>query len=554
MNKTDYNIVGLDGSVKNWFLQPLRIYDSAGTLKLIREGDFMYNASGTALPNLRFDSMPFGGRVSSSNMIFQFGINDTLLTTSPKVACLGSSTMAGHGLSSPNRLEDRLNAWLTANTTTPTLTNLAVEGYTMANLRTVANGGTSGQNIEAAVALNPTFIYVDEPSNWANVYDEATQVSYMLEIFTYAFQRGILVIFSGSRPRTPYSGTQDTRLVNLNALLSAHRSLKFVSLVNFSLFLQSSTVADLRTDYDQGDGIHMNATGVQALANSITAWWQKVFYAVTAFNQYVMERSADSGTTWATFQTITDMSVKNAVSTAITGLYRIKARLKDNTTFTDVSATASITAPNPQRVLIDLGGDGILDGAQTDGGVMVPNNTIASGTPGQDAGGNWWNNIVDGRPTVAIGGFVDTTNMSVLLMTLMWDKTPRGTFSAVDYSMNYNGYTTAAISDYPISAIRDNLYFHTTAGVVTMTFVIPTGRTASIKFWGNRTESPGTSRILQFKGPLDATFAQEYNASNNLDYNTAVIFTGLVGTVAIQAQVKSGSTFGHISVIDITLT
>lgn len=346
MTKSDYNIVGSDGLIKNWFLSPLQVYDSTGALKLVREGDFTITSPiGTAVPVMRFDSIPFGGWISGSNMVFQYGTSSKLLTTSPKVVCLGSSTMAGFNLSSPNRLEDRLNAWLSANTTSPTLVNLAVAGYTMTNLRTVANGGTAGQNIEAAVAQNPTFIYVDEPTNWAASYDEATQISYMLEIFTYAFQRGILVIFGGSRPRTPYSGTQDTRLVNLNTLLQQHRTLKFVSVVNFSLFLQPSTVADLRSDYDQGDGIHLNATGVQALSASIVSFWQKALFAVTAYNQYVIEKSTDSGTTWGAFQTLTDMTLNRQTYTAATGLYRARARLKDNTTFTDNSATVSITAP-----------------------------------------------------------------------------------------------------------------------------------------------------------------------------------------------------------------
>src|SRR6187402_2188788 len=146
MTKTDYNIIGISGQLQNWFLNPIRVYDSSGTLKLLREGDFSYLPAGTKVPVMRFDSIPFGGVVSGSNMIFQYGISDGSLVRVPKLLCLGSSTMFGHGLSSPNRYADLLSAWQTANATTPTLVNLAVEGYTTANLRTVANGGTAGQN------------------------------------------------------------------------------------------------------------------------------------------------------------------------------------------------------------------------------------------------------------------------------------------------------------------------------------------------------------------------------------------------------------------------
>jgi hypothetical protein len=564
MTKTDYNIIGIDGLIKSWFLNPLQIYNSVGVLKTVREGDFSYLPNGTLAPIMRFDSIPFGGYISGSNMVFQYGISDGSLIRNPKLVCLGSSTMFGHGLSSPNRYADNLSAWQTANATTPTLINLAVEGYTLANIRTVANGGTVGQNIEAACAQNPTMILVDEPTNWASAYDEATQISYMLELFNYGFQRGILVIFNGSRPRTPYSGVQDTRLVNLNTLIKAHQILKFITNINFSNFLQPATVADLRSDYDQGDGIHLNAAGVIDLANTTTAWWTKVFYAVTAFNQYIIEQSLNGGSSWTTFQALTDMTLNNGTYPAVTGLYRARARLKDNTTFTDNSTTTSLTySAGTQRILIDLGGDGIVDSGQTDGGVMTPSNAGAPGAiPGQAADGKWWNNIVScvagagadypGATypiTINRSTIVDITNSAVAGMSIALDKAPRGTFSAIDYSMNYGG-STVAVSDYPISAVMDNLYIHTSAGIVTMTFVVPAGKTASIKFWGNR-NSTGP-RILQMRKAGDTTWL-EYDATTNTTYATAVTLTGITGTQGVEMQVKSGSTFGHISVIDISL-
>lgn len=326
------------------------VYCKSGeTAHLFKEGDFV-KSGGVAVPILRFDSIPFGGRVSGANMIFQFGISDKLLTASPTIVCLGSSTMAGQGLSSPNRLQDRLNAWLAANATGATLINYALGGQTMAALRPTASGGTAGRNIDTALADSPTIVLIDEPTNWAASYDVATQVAYMEEIFNYAFARGVLVVFTGSRPRTPYSGTQDARLVDLNAAISTHPYLKYVTCINFGNFLQPSTVADLRTDYDQGDGIHLNAAGVQALADDITAFWQRVFRAVTAFDQYTIEKSADGSTGWSVVQTITDMTLNQLTVAGETGYYRARARLKDGS-YIDYSAVTYLEfAPPPEEI------------------------------------------------------------------------------------------------------------------------------------------------------------------------------------------------------------
>src|SRR5688572_29540037 len=97
-----------NGVAKDVLLYDMYIKNNSGVGVMIKEGSFIRKSDGIAYPLLRFDTIPFGGRVSSSNMIFQLGISDKLLFASPKVACIGSSTMAGFGLSNPNRLEDRL--------------------------------------------------------------------------------------------------------------------------------------------------------------------------------------------------------------------------------------------------------------------------------------------------------------------------------------------------------------------------------------------------------------------------------------------------------------
>jgi len=723
-----------------------------------REGDLV-KAGGVAYPITRFDTLPFYLIGSGANMIATYLANAKTLFTSPVVVGMGSSTMFGHGLSSPNRYWDKVTAWFTSNSTSPTLYNIAVEGINSASMQLTSAGGTAGQNLDSALALNPTMIIWDEPTNWATSYDENQQITYWLAAFNACLARGILLFFNSARPRGSLTTSQQTRLRAFNTLLAAHPTLKYVSNIDGDTFWDTATTYALLSVYDQGDATHLTAAGTTILANDTVAVLQKVFRLATAHQSIEVHRSTDN-VTYTLFDSITDFTNYKKSYSHLSGYYKSRGKLKDGTytnfgtaiqvtnasptanaggsqsitlptstvtltgsgsdtdgtiaaylwtkisgpsagtitsptsatttvtgltiagtyvyrlTVTDnegatgfndasitVSAagnisptanagadqtlsagattatlsgsgsdsdgtiagyawsqvsgpnTAGITSPSSastgltgliagvyvfrltvtdnlgatgtddvqitavaavgQRVLIDLGGDGLVDNGQTDGGVMTPTNpstSAGSALPGQAADGKWWNNIVccvagtnNGTTLVDYPGatypitinrntLVDIANTGVTGMSFTLDKRPNGTFSAVDYSLNYNGYTAAAITDYPISAVRDNLYLHSTAGVVTLTWVIPAGKTGSIKFWGNRTETTTSNRYIQIKKSTDASFTLEYNASNNTDYNTAITFSGLTGTVAFNMQVKSGSTFGHISIFDITLT
>lgn len=209
------------------------------------------------------------------------------------------------------------------------------------------------------------------------------------------------------------------------------------------------------------------------------------------------------------------------------------------------------------RALFDLGGNGVADDADgagsnpaiQDTGVMTPSNALPNGT---DANGRRWNNIVDCRAGTWISNPVDTAGNVITGLSISSDKEPGGNFSNNDYSMNFAG-TIAAVNDYPATAVRDNCFFDANSGVVTLNIVIPAGSTATIKFWGNRATT-GTARILEFKLSTSGTYTQEYDALNNLTYTQAATFSNLSGTVQINIRCKSGSSFGHISVIDLSLT
>lgn len=529
---------------------------SGGTAHLVDEGDNI-KQGGVATPLIRFSNLPFTVALSGTNMVFKYGISDRLLKASPKVGCIGSSTMAGYNLSSPNRLEDRLLSWLTANTTgTPTLVNLAVGGITLADLLPTA---PNAYNIASICAQNPTFVFCLEPTNWANSYDTATQIAHMITIRNYAWDRGIFVIFGSSFPRTPYSGTQDTRLVELNTQLKVHPILKYHSVDFLEALLKASTTADLRTDYDQGDGIHLNASGNIFIANVITWFWDNILRPVNAFDQYVIEKSADGSTGWAAFQTVTDMTSHSLTLPAQTGYYRMRGRIKTQpTTFTSYSSSFQITAP-AQRVLFDLGGNGTDQGGGGGaGGVRTPSNTPNTATPGQDglSPNKWWNNLCLGSTGAAtlFSNPVDIDNNTITGFSCAVDKKFGGTYLAGDKSINYAG-AGAGVGDYPLTATQDSFYMHNTTGTLTLTFTIPAGKTMSLKLWGAR-GGVADDRTIQYRVGTSGTFLDGYNASSNTTFTNAISLTGLTGTAVVQLRTKgtTNDSWSYVGVIDITLT
>lgn len=181
-----------------------------------------------------------------------------------------------------------------------------------------------------------------------------------------------------------------------------------------------------------------------------------------------------------------------------------------------------------QRILIDLG---------------------AAATTTTDTNNVTWNNITSGVAGTWLATAKDTAGTTVNL-SISSDKKPSGTYTTGDISVNTNGYINP-VGNYPASAIRDNVYFHTSSGITSLTFNIPAGKKATITFWGNR-EGTGP-RILQLRKAGDTAW-KEYDAAYNHTYTNNAQFTNCYGTQVIEARVKTGSTFGHISVIDIRLS
>ena len=231
---------------------------------------------------------------------------------------------------------------------------------------------------------------------------------------------------------------------------------------------------------------------------------------------------------------ISDPSVAQPLLSGLAaGTYQLELRVTDDDGSSSadtvhVTVKPAVTTVTQQRILIDLG--------------------LANATSnGADQWGKYWNNVTDARPGIRLTNAINTANQP----TNIQFEVVRQTGSTAGYDLNTRtSNTIGTIGDYPASATNDNAFAHTsiTDGEWRFSGLDP-AKTYTIKFWGSITGSG--SRILQVK-PSYETVWKEYNASANLNFDNAAIFTitGMTD-VSFNIRVKSGSTFSYINVIDI---
>jgi len=531
-----------------------RIQDSTpmefeeGTLKIM----------GTAAyPITRFDNLPFGIREIGGNMELLFSYSDKSLTDNPVWVGLGSSTMANHGLASDG-YGDRIDTrQATIAVGTRQWVNLGLDGQNSAALLPTAQGGDPARNIDAALSYNPSFIIVDEPTNWALSWDENQQRTNYLAIFNYAWQHGVLALFNSSRPRTQFSAAQQQRLANFAALCKTDPVLRYIVCPTFDAFLEDGTIGEIKTEYDLGDGIHLNAAGTQLLEQLSWAFWGKILRSRTAYLNVEIYRSTDDNT-YTLFDTIVDRTVIRKTYPLQEGYYKTRATLQDGS-FTFYSNTIQVTGTTPtpaSRLLVDLGGDGVT----TLGSNGTP---IGVSTVSPDGNGRYWNNFVPAHPDgfsdgAAIADLIDingaVTGISITVVRDLY-----GTFfdAVATRGINNQGMN-AVVGDYPASACIDSLFANNSVsdGQLLISGLNPLN-TYTVKFWGSR-NTGGTvdNRFIEIKLSQDAWPGQNYNGAMNTDPDQAAVFTGITGVneQAFDARVLSGSTFGYIGIIEISWT
>jgi hypothetical protein len=295
----------------------------------LHQGDFV-----DGVPYMRFGTLPFRANITSNVLTLTFNYNDSTLMRSPRLSGLGSSTLAGVQPTGTNSYPSVIQSRFSTNGYTLSFFNYALGGQTSAPIRPYANGGTAGVSIDDALTQSPTFILLDEPTNWSASYDTATQASYWKLIFRYAWARGISVLFNGSRPRTNYNSdpTTSSRLWDLQRTIYLDDTLRQVTNNDYKHFLQYGTVARMDTSIAYSDSVHMTRPGVDRLESNQWSFWKNVFFKpVKAFKSYVVYSSTDS-TTWTYFDSTTAVNtvVKIYAAPSVATWYRAFGRYKDN--------------------------------------------------------------------------------------------------------------------------------------------------------------------------------------------------------------------------------
>ncbi|MGZ8543806.1 MAG: T9SS type A sorting domain-containing protein, partial [Flavisolibacter sp.] len=229
-------------------------------------------------------------------------------------------------------------------------------------------------------------------------------------------------------------------------------------------------------------------------------------------------------------------SASTTVSNLAAGTYVFRLTVLDNGGKTSTDDVSVVVNPSSggggtvlsERVLIDLG-------------------TTSTASP--DGSGKYWNIMNDARPGVRVSNAKNTENIATGINLEVVDRI-NGNWDAASTGLSA-GNSTGIVSEYPATSTVDHAIAHnsTTGGLWKFTNLDPT-KTYNIKFWGTRSTSG--PRILQIKKTTETTW-MEYDAANNKDYNRAAVFTSITGVteVSFNIKVKSGSTFGHINVIDI---
>jgi len=192
------------------------------------------------------------------------------------IVVLGSSTSAGIGPKDPkNAWVSRYRARLAEQFPNVRLVNLAVGGYSTfeiqaTDFRPPANrpAPVEGKNISAALALNPSAIVVNLPSNdQANRYPLAEQLANYDRVATLAKSAHVPLWVSTPQPRNFNDPAQLDSLMRARDAISerfAPRTLDF-----WTPF--ASANGFIKASYNAGDGTHLNDAAHAILASIVEA-------------------------------------------------------------------------------------------------------------------------------------------------------------------------------------------------------------------------------------------------------------------------------------------
>lgn len=290
---------------------------NVGVAQPFREGDLIKGGA-TAYPILRDNALRLDLRTSGGNMTLKFSYND-VLKNNPVIGIIGSSHSVSTGLSGAQTLQAKIQAYMNADHGGATIHNLGVAGgYTDQWLPT-SLGGMSDRNIDAIRAFNPDFIILIGPTNDAVQNTPAEATANLQIISDYA---RVPIFIHSPLLRGDYNAGDIADLEEENVLWRAAFPYKYLPL--FELFPDPNS-ADFQSDH-----IHLSDQGTTKQCNAIMPVIERELRAITAYTEYIVERSTDN-VTWALFDTIIDPQIVRKTYVTQTGSYRVSAKIKDGT-------------------------------------------------------------------------------------------------------------------------------------------------------------------------------------------------------------------------------
>jgi hypothetical protein len=437
--------------------------------------------------------------------------------------------------------------------------NLAIPGLvTYQNLRpdgyvppTGRPEPISGNNITAALALQPDAIIINMPSNdAANLYTLEEQQNNFESAISLAEAAGIPVWITTTQPRNFIDPNQTALLFSLKDWLISRFGNKVVDFWNGI----ANEDGSIKTNFNF-DNIHLNDSGHQILyeriaaANLLDSLCSSIdTLIVTATNPSNIILPTNSVITTANAfspngivssyswrrlsgpvnYNIPDTSLSTIIiENLVEGNYAFEVTVTDNL---GNIAKDTINFIVSTRILFDFG-------------------STATNSP--DINSNYWNNIASARNGVLLQNAITNTNQTTTVGLEVINRID-GTFNIAGPGTN-SGNTTGDVVDYPNTATTDYAFAHPSATTGQWRlFGLDSLRNYTIKFWGSR--SVTDARVIEIK-TTDSINWQSYDAMGNTDYNNAAVFN-IKGKneVTFDIRVQAGSPFGYIGLIDIQRT
>ena len=194
----------------------------------------------------------------------------------PVIVVLGSSTAAGTGSSTPDSSwVGRYRKYVMEQNADARVVNLAIGGYTTYHIMPTGYVPPSGRptprpnnNITRALEYDPTVIIVNLPSNDANIgVPVEDQMDNFRTIQAAAAAEGVPIWFSTTQPR---NFTDEAKRQNLMAARDSIIAAFEPQVLDFWTGLATET-GMLESQYDSGDGIHLNDMGHKLLYERVVA-------------------------------------------------------------------------------------------------------------------------------------------------------------------------------------------------------------------------------------------------------------------------------------------